>query len=105
LADYQKALRKKPHHAKRIAEYGIIAFCRQTGAQITVQEYYALKEKQNGKCAICGLAFGRRRLAIDHDHATGRVRGLLCVLCNSGIGHFRDDKTRLLAAIEYLSKN
>lgn len=61
---------------------------------------------QGGVCAICrsddpaapkGGAF-----AVDHDHATGRVRGLLCQKCNTALGGFRDNPKFLLAAIKYL---
>lgn len=63
--------------------------------------------KQGGVCAICknpekSCARGYR-LAVDHDHATKQVRGLLCVNCNQGLGHFRDSIPRLQAAIGYLS--
>ena len=54
---------------------------------ITVEEYDALFDAQQGKCALCGGdSNGRGRLAVDHDHATGRVRGLLCFTCNTALG-------------------
>jgi hypothetical protein len=54
----------------------------------------------------CDICSGRQslRLAKDHDHATGKLRGHLCFHCNTGLGHFRDDPQRLQAAIEYLEK-
>lgn len=61
-----------------------------------------LKAQGDG-CAICGVRrFFGRHLSIDHDHATGIVRGLLCGNCNSGLGSFHDDVARLKAAIWYL---
>ena len=56
----------------------------------------ALAAAQEGQCAICGTAAGR--LVIDHDHATGAVRGMLCDSCNLGLGHFRDDPSLLAEA-------
>lgn len=70
---------------------------------ITVEEYDALFVKQNGRCAICRTEPGEeRRLAVDHDHRTGEVRGLLCMSCNTGIGHLRDDRAVIDAALAYL---
>ena len=70
---------------------------------ITIQDYNWMMEHQNCGCAICGKpSDGIKALAVDHCHATGQVRGLLCVNCNRGLGHF-DDKPELLeAAIAYL---
>lgn len=63
---------------------------------------------QGGRCAICGeqedLTTPNRGLHIDHDHDTGIVRGLLCGLCNRGIGALRHDTSRLARAIDYLKK-
>ncbi len=58
---------------------------------ITVEQYDAMLRQQNGLCAICGRAPKRFRLAVDHDHETGEIRGLLCTRCNLGLGWFRDD--------------
>lgn len=76
--------------------------------EITPEEYARLYEKQGGLCAACkrpektpyrGVI---RRLAVDHSHATGEIRGLLCANCNNGIGRFQDDPALLRAAAEYL---
>ncbi len=55
-----------------------------------------------GSCEICGSTIS---LVIDHCHDTNKVRGLLCNGCNSGLGFFRDDQTRLHAALSYLKKH
>lgn len=71
---------------------------------ITPEEYDAILNKQNGCCAICNthsLAF-KRRLAVDHNHETGKVRGLLCMFCNTALGKFEDSVDILNRAINYL---
>lgn len=76
---------------------------------ITKSEYDAMVQKQNGRCAICKRqptdCGGRSRdhLHIDHDKATGKVRGLLCTSCNTGLGRFDHDEQRLLAAADYIT--
>lgn len=72
---------------------------------ITLAEYDKMFEDQNGKCAICGSPdeVEGRRLAIDHCHDSGRVRGLLCGKCNRGLGLFYDNKQLLENAISYLA--
>lgn len=67
---------------------------------LTPQEFNTLLRKQRGRCRIC-----RHKLSkpcIDHCHKSNRVRGLLCHLCNVGLGHFRDDAKLLRSAIKYL---
>jgi hypothetical protein len=70
------------------------------------REYRAMFERQGGKCALCGegeKGWSRGRpLHVDHCHKTGRIRGLLCGDCNTALGRFGDDPTRLRAAIVYL---
>jgi len=51
------------------------------------------------QCVICG---SEEKLVVDHDHRTGKIRGLLCNHCNRGLGHFRDDPTLLEFAAQYL---
>lgn len=67
---------------------------------ITPEYYEELFHKQNGKCAICGTS--KEKLVIDHDHKTGKVRGLLCHNCNRGLGKFRDSPRTMLRVIDYL---
>ena len=70
-------------------------------------------KKQNGRCAICGvkgdvfeLGFNKRpTLAIDHDHRTGKVRELLCIECNLGIGKLKDCWKVVKNAFKYLKKH
>ena len=70
---------------------------------ITIEQYEAMLEEQGGVCAICkGAQPNGVRLCVDHCHDTKRVRGLLCVHCNTGIGHFKHDKNLLREAINYL---
>lgn len=69
---------------------------------ITNEDYDQLLAQQDGVCAICGNLPGKQVLEIDHDHATGLVRGLLCHKCNVGIGFLNDDTVVLHKAIEYL---
>lgn len=52
---------------------------------LSPDEYEALLEAQGGVCAICGNPPAKRRLSVDHDHATGKVRGLLCFRCNRAL--------------------
>jgi hypothetical protein len=73
---------------------------------ITHQEYIAMNTAQGEVCAICkSPCTCGRSLAVDHDHGTGKVRGLLCSRCNRGIGLFMESATHLAAAIDYLVKN
>jgi hypothetical protein len=66
-------------------------------------ELAALLE-QHSVCAICKTAsWGKKGPVVDHDHATGAVRGILCSHCNMGLGRFRDDPAILRAALEYLA--
>jgi hypothetical protein len=70
---------------------------------ITIEEYDIILAKHNGVCAICGNPPNGRRLAVDHNHTTGEVRGLLCYKCNTGLGCFNDSLGILAKAIEYLA--
>lgn len=79
---------------------------------ITLDEYNSMLEKQNNKCAICEteepikVKSGRnRKLAVDHCHNSGKVRGLLCAHCNTGIGMLRESIEILDKAKEYLLRH
>lgn len=71
---------------------------------ITVEDYNKMFDKQNGCCAICGKHQSEFKIAfaVDHNHKTGKVRGLLCSRCNTMLGFASDNINILKAAINYL---
>lgn len=85
---------------------GVANWCKtcfniQTSAQTYGISFQAAKTLRNSACEIC---FSTKRLCIDHDHETGRVRGVLCHSCNVGIGNFKECERLLAAAATYLKK-
>lgn len=76
---------------------------------ITLEDYNKMLEDQNNKCKICGSSksgtIQHNRLVVDHDHKTGKVRGLLCDKCNRGLGYLGDSIENLEKAVEYLKGN
>lgn len=72
---------------------------------LTTEEFHALHEAQKGRCAICCNPPRKGgKLWVDHDHATGAVRGLLCVSCNTALGLVKDNPDTLTAMINYLTR-
>jgi hypothetical protein len=69
---------------------------------LTEEDYEAMLAYQNGKCAICVRPPGKNRLAVDHEHATGLIRGLVCWSCNRGLGYWADSIDRLAYAAAYI---
>ena len=95
---------KKDGLKKTRAEYK-----RKTRYNFSLAESEALLKSQGYCCAICSIHFDNKshktKPFIDHCHATGKVRGLLCNNCNFSLGGFKDNEDNLLAAIQYLRKN
>lgn len=72
---------------------------------ITIEDYEALFVQQGGQCALCPSKPNQRRLAVDHCHDTGRVRGLLCIKCNHALGVLGDTPEGITSALTYLGVN
>ena len=90
--DEQKRRKQAAHEARVQKVYGLAP-----------GDYERLYAFQGGRCALCRRASGKtKRLAVDHDHATGSVRGLLCSGCNRLLGHARDDAAFFIRAWSYL---
>lgn len=88
----KKALREAAHGRSILKTYGI-----------TKEQYEELYAAQDGVCFICQRATGKtKKLAVDHDHKTGYVRGLLCSTCNKILGHLRDDDYAASRIVSYL---
>ena len=104
-----KSQKNKRMTAKGRLELRIIRIKSTWGSRIA--EWF---EKQKSVCKICGKTVHKapenskdkkNQAVIDHDHKTGKLRGLLCHQCNVGIGNFKDSIDRMLNAILYLSRN
>lgn len=87
---YNKKRRQTTASARRLKFYGL-----------TPEKYEAMLVEQKGECAICHKVMAKP--CIDHCHATGKVRQLLCDRCNQGLGFFDDDPARLNEAADYVS--
>lgn len=93
----------QPEHKKRMAAEAR----RKLKYGLTPYQFSTLLGMQQGLCAICHVQMthgtqGRDTACVDHDHSDGKVRGILCSNCNTGLGLFRDDPERLLNAVQYL---
>ena len=72
---------------------------------MSLAQFEEMKSKQGNRCAICGNPPKKRALAIDHDHSTGKIRGMLCYPCNVVLGLVSDSIVTLDRMIEYLKKH
>jgi len=85
----------------KLKHYGYSLVCKRG---VTLEQYMLKLKAQNFRCAICGRHDKdlKQRLGVDHNHSNNQIRGLLCVTCNQGLGHFKDSPVLLKMAIEYL---
>jgi len=90
-AKYRAKNKEQIQLKSRLGRYGI-----------SIDEFESLWNRQNGVCAICGISLKEIKYRIDHDHNTGKVRGLLCISCNTGVGLFKDSPVILTGAVRYL---
>jgi len=69
---------------------------------ITIDDYLRILAKQNGVCAVCGKTGGQKCLSVDHNHNTGKVRGLLCQRCNLVLGRMEDNPALIVKLAKYV---
>lgn len=90
--EFRNKSKQRSHELMVVKTYGIEA-----------GEYARRYQSQGGKCAICQVATGAsKKLAVDHNHSTGAVRGLLCSPCNRFVGRLRDSADAALRMYKYL---
>jgi hypothetical protein len=68
---------------------------------ISLEDFLSMVKEQQGLCLICQM---QKKLYVDHNHVTGKVRGLLCNTCNRGLGFFHEDEDLLNRAIAYIRR-
>jgi hypothetical protein len=89
---WQNPERRRAHqNARSLRLYGI-----------TLDERDEMERTQDGRCLICAE---KKQLVVDHCHATGKVRGLLCFSCNKALGFLKDDLGRIERVINYLGRS
>lgn len=91
----RRLAKKRYSYSYKLKEYGL-----------TLVDFDAMMEAQQGRCRICDREFDSQvkplQPHVDHCHATGKVRGILCFTCNTGLGKFNDNVEWLRAAVLYL---
>lgn len=110
--EYQREYHQRPEAKERRAQRSINnkdvitskTLLRKYG--ITLEQKQQMIENQGGRCAICNKVLDNgRHTCVDHDHKTGKVRGILCRKCNFLIGHSKDNPIILSRAINYLDRH
>jgi Recombination endonuclease VII len=92
-----------PRKSSEKSKIRLRAWNRLKSSGFTQEDYNQKLQEQNGRCAICGIENDNTKdLCADHDHKTGKKRGLLCHKCNTGIGLLQDDINILCKATDYL---
>ena len=101
-ANHKKWFDKNPEHAKEIKRRWKL----EKRFGITIEAYDALLQAQNYKCVICfkPQAELTKALCVDHNHSTGKIRGLLCHNCNNGLGLYYDSPANLRCAANYIER-
>ena len=102
IASRKAANQWRENNPEKVKKYRKITELRKK-YNLSYEDWLKLWEKQNGRCAICGRFFDKPSNACtDHNHKTGKVRGLLCPNCNSALGFLNDDVDLMLKAAVYL---
>ena len=100
-----KRWQRKPGVKEYLAPFKM-AFNLKDKYGITVEDYNRMLAEQNGVCAICGgVNENGKKLAVDHNHSTGKVRGLLCGICNRTVGNLRDSAELASKTADYIRKH
>lgn len=102
----RKRYERQPERRKDIAKWGYLKW----NFGITKDQWHTMLQTQNCRCAICCAEFvtvgrSKNNPCVDHDHATGRLRGLLCRRCNQGIGLLQDSASVAESASAYLKRH
>jgi len=109
LSQFHKCKKNKSGRQGNCIECDRIHFISWTYGVTKKEAKKLFKETKNGHCIICGVSAKeclkkqRKSLCIDHDHITGKIRGIICSNCNKALGHVQDDPEILFKMIDYLS--
>ncbi len=107
MKTYSKAYLQRPKVKERKRIQGLESYHRRKFSKhgLTRETFNIILKAQGKQCAICRTTdWGPNGPCIDHDHKTGKVRGILCSNCNAGIGCFKDDPRIICASAKYLEK-
>jgi hypothetical protein len=103
-AQYESSYYKNNHEARKKRSIRELERSRLKRYQLSSSEFKSLLEVQYNCCAICTIDITNSIQNVDHCHFTGKVRGILCTNCNTGLGKLGDTEDSLLKALQYLRK-